>query len=190
MVCGQHHAVVNLYPREENPWFALNFVVNAILICTVGPIFATVTYALQANFILWIISDSDEDTWTYTEFCLCLPHDNILDDHDHVDWVRLRLWLRPPMGLLFIPQIINEHGETWWNDIDRKKLLIRPPELSANYTNNFSCRPCGLPFPNIFSSLMCSSECSVDGFNSLVCEQRTHFSSYLEWNGTAKWCVY
>jgi hypothetical protein len=36
------------------------------------------------------------------------------------------------MGLLFIPQEIYEHGEPWWNDIDRGKLLICPPELSGN----------------------------------------------------------
>jgi hypothetical protein len=38
--------------------------------------------------------------------------------------------LRPPPGPLFIPQVIYEHEETWWNDIDRGKLLIRPPERS------------------------------------------------------------
>jgi hypothetical protein len=29
--------------------------------------------------------------------------------------------LRPSMGLLFIPQVIYEHREPWWNDIDRVK---------------------------------------------------------------------
>jgi len=44
------------------------------------------------------------------------------DDHDdHVDGVRLSVncghqWV---VGLLFIPQVIYEHGESWWNDIDR-----------------------------------------------------------------------
>jgi hypothetical protein len=33
---------------------------------------------------------------------------------------------------LFISQLIYEHGEPWWIDIDRGKLLIRPAELSAN----------------------------------------------------------
>jgi hypothetical protein len=33
------------------------------------------------------------------------------------------------MGLLFILQVIYEHGKPWWNVIDRGKLLIRPPEL-------------------------------------------------------------
>jgi hypothetical protein len=32
-------------------------------------------------------------------------------------------------GLLFIPQVIYEHRETWWNDIDMGKL-IRSTELS------------------------------------------------------------
>jgi hypothetical protein len=33
------------------------------------------------------------------------------------------------------PQVIYEHGETWWNDINRGRLLIRPPELSGNPTS-------------------------------------------------------
>jgi hypothetical protein len=39
--------------------------------------------------------------------------------------------LRPLMGLFFIPQVIYEHGEPWWNHIDRGKL-IRPPDLCSN----------------------------------------------------------
>jgi hypothetical protein len=31
--------------------------------------------------------------------------------------------LRPPTGILFISQVIYEHGEPWWNYIDRGKLL-------------------------------------------------------------------
>jgi hypothetical protein len=27
-----------------------------------------------------------------------------------------------PTGLLFVPQMIYEYGERWWNDIDRGKL--------------------------------------------------------------------
>jgi hypothetical protein len=42
--------------------------------------------------------------------------------------------LRPPTGLLFIHQVIYEHGEPWWNKMGRGKLLIRPPELSGNPT--------------------------------------------------------
>jgi hypothetical protein len=37
------------------------------------------------------------------------------------------------MGLLFIPQLIYKHGETWWNGGDRRKLLICPPELWQSY---------------------------------------------------------
>jgi hypothetical protein len=39
--------------------------------------------------------------------------------------------LRPPAGLMFIPQLIYayKYGEPWWNDTDRRKLLIRLPEL-------------------------------------------------------------
>jgi hypothetical protein len=41
--------------------------------------------------------------------------------------------LRPSTGLFFIPQVINEHGEPWWNnDVDRGELLIRLPQLSRN----------------------------------------------------------
>jgi hypothetical protein len=38
--------------------------------------------------------------------------------------------LRPPTGLLFIPQAIYECGQPWRNDTERRNLLIRPPELS------------------------------------------------------------
>jgi hypothetical protein len=31
--------------------------------------------------------------------------------------------------------MIYEHGEPWCNDVDRGKLLIRPPELSGNPTS-------------------------------------------------------
>jgi hypothetical protein len=41
--------------------------------------------------------------------------------------------LRPPIGLLFTPQVIYEHGGPWWSDVDGGKL-IRPPELSGNTT--------------------------------------------------------
>jgi hypothetical protein len=43
------------------------------------------------------------------------------------------LW--PLVGPSLIPHMIYEHREAWWNDIDRGKLLIRPPELSGNGTN-------------------------------------------------------
>jgi hypothetical protein len=35
-------------------------------------------------------------------------------------------------GPIVHPQAINEHGELWWNDIDRGRLLICSPELSGN----------------------------------------------------------
>jgi hypothetical protein len=38
------------------------------------------------------------------------------------------------MGLLFIPQVIYVHGKPSQNDIDRRELLICPPELSGNTT--------------------------------------------------------
>jgi hypothetical protein len=43
--------------------------------------------------------------------------------------------LRTSTGLWFIPQVIYEHKESRWNDIDRGKLLIRPTELFANPTS-------------------------------------------------------
>jgi hypothetical protein len=38
-----------------------------------------------------------------------------------------------PVGLLFIPEVIYEHGEPRWNYIDRRNPLIRPPELWQSY---------------------------------------------------------
>jgi hypothetical protein len=34
-----------------------------------------------------------------------------------------------------MPHVIYEHGETWWNKVDRIKLLICPPELPGNPTS-------------------------------------------------------
>jgi hypothetical protein len=39
----------------------------------------------------------------------------------------------PQTCLLFIPQVICEHGEPWWSNIDRGKLLICSPELWQSY---------------------------------------------------------
>jgi len=40
------------------------------------------------------------------------------------------------MGLLFIPQVPNEHGEQWWSDdVDRGTLLTCAPELFGNPTS-------------------------------------------------------
>jgi hypothetical protein len=44
--------------------------------------------------------------------------------------------LRPPAGLLFIPQVIYKNEEPWWNDISSGNLLICPPELSGNPTSS------------------------------------------------------
>jgi hypothetical protein len=38
--------------------------------------------------------------------------------------------LRPPTGLLFIPQVLYDYGEPWWNDIDRVKPKILEKNLS------------------------------------------------------------
>jgi hypothetical protein len=52
----------------------------------------------------------------------------------HVDGARLHL--RATNGLLFIPQVIYEHGEPWWIDIDRENITTDPPELSGNSTSS------------------------------------------------------
>jgi hypothetical protein len=44
--------------------------------------------------------------------------------------------LRPPAGLLFTPQVIYEHGQPWWNDVDGRKFLCLSPELSSNPTTS------------------------------------------------------
>jgi hypothetical protein len=44
------------------------------------------------------------------------------------------LW--PPTDVLFIPQVIYGHEESWWNDIDMGLILVRPPELSGNSTSS------------------------------------------------------
>jgi hypothetical protein len=38
---------------------------------------------------------------------------------------------RQPTGLWLIPQAIYKHGEPWWNEIKRKKLLLSPTQLSG-----------------------------------------------------------
>jgi hypothetical protein len=38
--------------------------------------------------------------------------------------------LRPPANLLFIPQMIYEHGEPWWNDIGRGNPKNSEKDLS------------------------------------------------------------
>jgi hypothetical protein len=43
--------------------------------------------------------------------------------------------LRPPRGLLFVPQVAHEYGEPRWNDTDRGKL-IHPPQFSCNPTSS------------------------------------------------------
>jgi hypothetical protein len=54
----------------------------------------------------------------------------------HIDGVRHVSEMRPPAGLLFIPQVIYEHWESWWNDIGKEKLSIRPPEIFGNSTSS------------------------------------------------------
>jgi hypothetical protein len=37
---------------------------------------------------------------------------------------------------LIISQVTCGHGEPWWNDTGKGKLLIRPPERSGNPTSS------------------------------------------------------
>jgi hypothetical protein len=53
------------------------------------------------------------------------------DDYDHADGVRLRPLTAINNDPTVHPQVIFEHEEPWWNDVDTGRLLIRPPELSA-----------------------------------------------------------
>jgi hypothetical protein len=59
-----------------------------------------------------------------------------LDHGDHVDRVRLYLGTVATNRPIVHPQVMYEHGEPWWNDSDRGKLLIQPFELSDNHTNS------------------------------------------------------
>jgi hypothetical protein len=42
--------------------------------------------------------------------------------------------LQPPTGILFIPQVIHEYGEPWWNDIDRGKQKNFEKNLSQSHS--------------------------------------------------------
>jgi hypothetical protein len=44
--------------------------------------------------------------------------------------------IRPSTVVLFIAQVIHEHGELWWNEFDREYYLICQPELSENSTSS------------------------------------------------------
>jgi hypothetical protein len=44
--------------------------------------------------------------------------------------------LRSPTGILFIPQVIYEYGERWWNSVDRWKFLIFPPEICGSSSSS------------------------------------------------------
>jgi hypothetical protein len=52
---------------------------------------------------------------------------------DDVDGVRLSFNFGHRLAYCSSPQAIREYGELWWNDIDRGRFMIRPPELSGIY---------------------------------------------------------
>jgi hypothetical protein len=61
----------------------------------------------------------------------------ILYSIDHVNAVRLHLWTPATSGpAVHPPGILYEHGEPWWNDIDRRKCLMHPPELYGSPTSS------------------------------------------------------
>jgi hypothetical protein len=61
--------------------------------------------------------------------------------HHHVSGVR-HLWSDHHRSYFSSPRIY-EHGEPWWNDINRGKFLIHPPELSGNPTKSSSSKAGG-----------------------------------------------
>jgi hypothetical protein len=61
---------------------------------------------------------------------------NMRPDNVHVGRVRLCLWTAATNGSIFITKVMHEHGESWWNDTGRGKLLIRLPELSSKPTSS------------------------------------------------------
>jgi hypothetical protein len=65
------------------------------------------------------------------KFCLPEVKTAAHDDDHHLGGWEYVSELRPPTGLLFIPQVIYQHGGTRWSVIDRRKL-IRPPGLSGS----------------------------------------------------------
>jgi hypothetical protein len=60
---------------------------------------------------------------------------DVIND-DHIRGASLRLWTAATNGPIVHTPSDNVRGEPWWNDdVDRVKLLTRPPELSGNPTN-------------------------------------------------------
>jgi hypothetical protein len=43
--------------------------------------------------------------------------------------------MQPKTGLMFVPHMTYEHGETSWNGINTGKV-INPPDVSGNPTSN------------------------------------------------------
>jgi hypothetical protein len=68
----------------------------------------------------------------------CCIQDQNVCEFSYIDWLSMSMgWdyvseLLPPTDILFIPHVIYEKGEQWWNDIKRGKLLILPTEVSDN----------------------------------------------------------
>jgi hypothetical protein len=76
---------------------------------------------VEANRDAWAQGGREWSPWWSSRFGFWLT---VSMRWDYVSELRL------PAGLLFILPRIYEHREPWLSDVDRGKLLIRPPECS------------------------------------------------------------
>jgi hypothetical protein len=84
--------------------------------CTVTFVVISIIFCIVAHFCIYI---------------------SVLDYDDHVDAERLSLNCGHQQAYFSsISQAIYELEEPLWNDINKRKLLIRQPELSSNPTSS------------------------------------------------------
>jgi hypothetical protein len=67
--------------------------------------------------------------------------------------------LRATTSLLFISQVIYEHGEPRWNDVDRGNLAICSSQLSGNPIKSSSTKAVGMGEGN-YKSVLANYVCS------------------------------
>jgi hypothetical protein len=80
---------------------------------------------------LWGIEEKNTCHDSHSSYLMSVNF-GYLDDDDHVDGGMLSLGTAASNRPIFHPPGDIWHGELWRNDIDRRKLLISPPELSGN----------------------------------------------------------
>jgi hypothetical protein len=91
-----------------NSWRAILILTSFVMVKSMG---IPVLYFSSVSWLSWLL--------------LRLPNTHLVPRIDHdmmimsMGWDRISQ-LRPPNSLLFMPQVIYEHGEPWWNDIERK----------------------------------------------------------------------